>query len=130
MEDFPMPVVTYHTENNLLIAQVSGRIDLKDRIGIRSEISQMCAKKRISKIIVDHRKSLLQMSTLDHYKFGTSLVESEILCKAKIVILLPVEFTDADSLLFSLTVASNRGLNLEPLRGSMQEAMNLINAQN
>lgn len=125
-----MPDVTYQTEDNLLITQVSGTVNLKERTDIQSEISQTCSKKLIHKIIVDHRESRLQMSTLDHYKFGSSLVESEILRKARIVILLPVELSDADSLLFSLTVASNRGANLEPLRGTMQEAKNLINVQN
>jgi len=122
-----MPVDTYLAEDNILIAKVFGKINLKDRINILSEISQECAKKQIDRIIIDHRKSQLQMSTLEHYEFGKSLQESEILCKAKFVIILPEAPEDMESLLFSLTVASNRGVNLNTLRGSMQEAKNLIN---
>jgi hypothetical protein len=106
------------TKENVVIAKDFRTIDFNAQNKIRGEISQTCKDFESTQIVVDHRGSRLQMSYLDQYAFGKSFWESGIQPTAQITVLLSEDHPDKEDLLFSITVAHNRGssFNLEEAR--------------
>ncbi len=121
-----MPATVRNIEGEIIIAEISGEIDLEDRLNIRAQIADACGKHPAPKIIVDHRQSDLQMSVADHFDFGSSFGESGIPAEAKIVVLLPDDPTIRNDLTFSLTVVQNRWCDVRTCQGAMQDALNLL----
>jgi hypothetical protein len=121
-----MPVSLRNIEGEIILAKISGSIDLEDRLEIRAQVADACNAHPAPKIIIDYRESDLQMSVADHYDFGNSFSESGIPANARIVVLLPVDAQSRDDLTFSLTVVQNRWCGIRSCKGSIQDALKLF----
>lgn len=121
-----MPVSLRNIEGEIILAEISGSIDLEDRLEIRARIADACNAHPAPKIIVDYRDSDLQMSVADHYDFGNSFSESGIPADAQIVVLLPDDVQNREDLTFSLTVVQNRWCGIRSCKGSIQDALKLF----
>ena len=110
------------TDDNIVIAGDFGAIDLDARNKIRDEIAQICRDRKSSRIIVDHRKSQLTMNWLDQYEFGRSFWDSGIPPASRITVLISDDHPNKDDILFSITVALNRGVLIQSCTGTMRDA--------
>jgi hypothetical protein len=121
-----MPVSLRNIEGEIILAKISGSIDLEDRLEIRAQVADACNAHPAPNIIIDYRESDLQMSVADHYDFGNSFSESGNPANARIVVLLPVDAQSRDDLTFSLTVVQNRWCGIRSCKGSIQDALKLF----
>jgi hypothetical protein len=121
-----MSATVRNIEGEIVLAEISGSIDLEERIEIRTQVADACSTHPAPKIIIDHRASDLQMSVADHYDFGNSFSNSGIPASARIVVLLPEEAKSREDLTFSLTVAQNRWCGIRICQGTIQDALKLL----
>jgi len=98
--------------DRIVHATVTGSIDHDERVQIRSDVAEVCRKNDILHVVIDHRSSDIEMSTIEHYSFGESFDAAGFPDDTWIGVILHDQVMASTMALFSIAVAQSRGVQV------------------
>ena len=104
--------ISYDEENRLMILNFSGSPSINEHKKVRKEVVPLLKIKKYSKLLVDlSNLDTSFIKTMDNFSFGET--SPQAYKGIKLAIVLPLDEPSKEDILFTSTVAFNRGLNIK-----------------
>ncbi len=102
--------INFSQEDNILIADVAGTLDMPAYISMRNQIREFLEARKLEKILLDLSHARVKVSFIDIYTAASTNI-AVFPSIRKYAIVYSADTLKEESILFGETVAKNRGSN-------------------